>query len=767
MPNSASRGGLIVAVAVRYSLPLDAALDYAARGWRVFPCRPAGKLPLTEHGFKDATTDALVITAWREANPTANVAIATGAGLVVIDVDGLAGRASLRELEEKHGELPTTLHATTGGDGEHFYFAVPDGVEIRNSAGKLGKGLDIRGDGGYVIAPPSVHQSGHAYAWKSDLPPAPLPAWLLEQLLKKPARHETKPAPSMWSGEISAYAQAALEGEIDAVHRAPEGTRNPTLNTAAFKLGQLVAGGELGEQLVRDRLYDAARAAGLNERETLKTIDSGLRAGAEQPRNAPERAPATPSANGNDGRPRLALVEEPPAGGEQHLTDYGNAERLVARFGKHLRYCAAWGDWLTFDGTRWKDDHGAGVMRRAKRTIRDLYAHLGTIEDRTERRRFFQHLDKSESMSRLNAMVEAARTEAAVEVQPDQLDADPYLLNVSNGTLDLRTGALHEHDAEQLLTKLVPVAYDLAAECPRWDSFLETIFGDDGDLAAYVQRLVGYSLTGTTGAQVLPICFGNGANGKSTFLAVLQRLLGDYAHQAPPELLMHKDKPRGGSPTPELADLQGRRFVIAIETSEGGRLDESLVKQLTGGDTINTRRLYGHPFTFQPTHTLWLATNHKPEIRGTDLAIWRRVALIPFNITIPPERQIDQTFLLAQLWEEAPGILRWALDGCLSWQRDGLQPPAIVEAATADYRAEMDVLAGFLADCCVVEPDATALSGELAARYNRWCEENGEPPLPERRFQKTLTARGFKTEKGTAGKRLRRGLRVVREGTLA
>jgi putative DNA primase/helicase len=736
MPYNAPRGGLTVAVAVPSSLTLAAALDYAARGWRVFPCKPAGKLPLTKNGFKDATADAGAIATWWHANANANVAIATGAGLVVLDVDGDDGRASLLALEELHGALPQTLRAATGGNGEHLFFVVPAGVEIRNSASKLGKGLDVRGDGGYVIAAPSVHESGRLYTWTHEDDPAPLPSWLLERLVKKPASSAPRPAPIAWSGEISKYAQAALEGEVEEVLRAPEGTRNPTLNTAAFKLGQLIAGGELGEQLVRDRLYDAARSVGLDERETLKTIDSGIAAGAKQPRRAPEAS--APNANGNGHRPRLALVE-PQHSEDPHLTDTGNAKRLVDRHGEGLRYCHPWNTWLAWDGMRWRRDDNGEVMRRAIDTVLGFGRAAWEIEDSADRRKNVQWALTSENGPRLREMTRLASDHTKVIVAPDELDADQFALNVQNGTINLRTGQLQPHDRAKLLTKLAPVEYDAAAECPTWMTFLEQVFDSKTELIEFVQRAIGYSLTGSISEQVLFIAFGSGSNGKSTLLETLRALLGDYAQQTPTETLL--ERRTEGIPN-DLARLPGARLVSAAETGEGRRLNESLIKLATGGEPITARFLRAEWFEFHPIFKLWLATNHRPVIRGTDEGIWRRIRLIPFEVSFRGAAQ-DKT-LPARLREELPGILRWAVDGCLAWQRDGLGLPDEVRLATNDYREQMDVLLGFIDDCCALDnPAATTRSSELYKAYAEWCDANGERATSHIGFGRALRERGF------------------------
>lgn len=270
----------------------------------------------------------------------------------------------------------------------------------------------------------------------------------------------------------------------------------------------------------------------------------------------------------------------------------------------------------------------------------------------------------------------------------------------------------------------------------------------------YLQKAVGYSLTGDTGEQVLFFLYGTGANGKSVFLNVLQELMGDYAQQAPASLLMAKSE---GIPN-DVARLKGARFVATIETEEGKRLAENLVKQLTGGDTVSARFLRQEYFEFKPECKLWMASNHKPIIRGSDYGIWRRIHLIPFTVTIPPENRDRR--LPDKLRAELPGILRWAVDGLRIWLEEGLTPPLKVQAATEEYREDMDSIGTFLSECCVTEPTAKVPVRTLYETYVRWCQENGETPMKQRMLGKRLKERGFQQEKSTGGRMAWYGLRL-------
>ena len=422
-----------------------------------------------------------------------------------------------------------------------------------------------------------------------------------------------------------------------------------------------------------------------------------------------------------------------------NLTDLGNAERFVAHHGGNVRYCYPWAKWLLWTGSRWERNDAGRVHRLAKDTVRSIYGEAAAAEDEDRRKALAQHATRSEAEAKIRAMLELAKSE--VPVSPDELDADPWLLNVPNGTLDLRTGQLRDHRREDLLTKMAGTEYRPDASAPAWEAFLERVLPSE-DLRAFVQRSAGYSATGDTSEQCMFINHGAGANGKSTYQEALAAALGDYAMRTPTETLLAKRT--GGIPN-DVARLKGARFVAASETEEGRRLAESLVKDLTGQDTISARFMRAEWFDFKPTHKLWLSTNHKPEVRGTDNAIWRRIRLIPWSVTIPPAERDRK--LPERLGTELPGILAWVVQGCLSWRREGLRAPDEVRRATNEYRTEMDLLAGFLEDCCVVHRNAEVGATELYNAYKGWAEAGGERIETQRKFGTRLAERGFAKEK--------------------
>jgi P4 family phage/plasmid primase-like protien len=463
--------------------------------------------------------------------------------------------------------------------------------------------------------------------------------------------------------------------------------------------------------------------------------------------------------------PRVASEGAHPAGEEPAppeeesalpYSDYTNALEFVRDHGTQLRYCHLWGKWLVWTGTHWQCDTSGQVMRLAKQTIKRLARRIEHLDD-SAASALLAHIKVSLSTGKLKAMIECAQSEAGIPVQPEDFDTHPWLLNCANGTLDLRTGELRPHDRADLLTFALPVAYDATALCPTWDAFLHRIMGGNQNLIAFLKRAVGYALTGVIREHILFILWGVGRNGKSTFLNTLRTLLGPYAMKAPSELLMASNNDR--HPT-ERADLCGKRFVSAIETEQGRRLAEVFVKEATGGDPIRARRMREDFWEFQPTHKVFLATNHKPIITGTDTAIWERIGLVPFMVTIPAEER--DTTLPEKLEQELPGILNWALGGCLTWQAQGLGVPDEVQEATAGYRRDMDILGQFLEDCCLVGPNYRTKAADLYDAYKAWCDQQGVPYIVQRTWGMALTERGFERKRGTGGAHWWVGLGVVR-----
>jgi putative DNA primase/helicase len=432
-------------------------------------------------------------------------------------------------------------------------------------------------------------------------------------------------------------------------------------------------------------------------------------------------------------------------------TGLGNAERFVSRHGADVRYLPHRKKWLLWSGTHWKVDTTLGVWRLATDTVRAISTEVRKLDSADARKEMALHAIASEREARLRAMLAIVQSRPEIAIAPDALDRDPMLLPCENGTIDLRTGELRDHDRRHLITKAVPAPYQPDAEAPQWQRFLDTVLAGDRELERFLQRAVGYSLTGLTTERALFFLYGHGRNGKSKFLEVLRTLLAGYTVAADFGTFIER---KNEGTRNDVATLQGARLVTSSEVGEGKRLNESLIKTLTGDETISARFLYGEFFEFKPAFKLWLAANHRPVIRGTDGGIWDRVRLVPFTVRIPDEQ--EDKHLAAKLIAELPGILAWAVAGCLAWQREGLGMPPAVRVATAEYRRDSDTLGAFIEDLCELGPHLEESATTLYEAYTRWCKDSGE-------YQLTLTTFGNRLqERGITG--LKRGGKKYRVG---
>lgn len=550
-----------------------------------------------------------------------------------------------------------------------------------------------------------------------------------------------------------------------------------------------------------DTAYTAFSAYTLLEHDgDFHTAARTLPRPARQP-NADVPAMYDPSRNGT-----LPPTDIPTTRPDDRPLPYGdvyNARTLVTAHGDALRYCGPWDTWLTWTGTHWARDTTGETMRRAKQTIITLLhearaaldhvtasmVDLATQDETSEEipralkaqqkraNAFFAHAAKSLNNGPLTAMVKQAQSESGIPILPEVFDREHWALNVLNGTLDLRTGTLRPHNQADMLTKCLRVPYDPEAACPTWERFLWRVMGgsagdDDPDmrlaelearqandarartLIGFLQRAIGYSLTGDTSEQCLFILHGPTKTGKTTFLETIGLLLGEYAQQAEMNTFLHKEKDQVRN---DLADLAASRFVSAVEVQEGKRLAESLVKQLTGADRVKARFLFQEYFTYKPQFKVFFGTNHKPVIHDTDDAIWERIRLVPFTMHIP--RAERDKMLAGKLEAELPGILAWAVRGCLLWQKHGLHEPEAVEEATQDYRNEMDHVGQFLEDVCVLGDAYRVKPQLLHDTYKAWCTENTQDALTGTAFGKRLSERGFLSE-SVNGHRWRRGIGI-------
>ena len=426
--------------------------------------------------------------------------------------------------------------------------------------------------------------------------------------------------------------------------------------------------------------------------------------------------------------------------GEMQFTDITNRDYFLKAFGDKIRFCLMWNKFLLWNGTCWEIDKKGKVEEDCVDFVHHMYRGLRVINDLQLQKDFEKHLIKSESFRRIQALVGLLKMSKDIKVSDDELDTDNYLFNVNGITLNLKNGKGFPPEPKNLITKKSKFVYDKEAKCPTWDLFLMQIFNQDKDLIRFVQKAMGYSLSGDVTEQCLFILWGTGANGKSTFLNVLQELFGDYACTTGTETFMKKTSEQSN----DLARLKGIRLVTTTEVEQGKSLSESLIKQITGGDEITARFLYGEYFSFKPTFKIFMATNHKPKIRGADNGIWRRIKMIPFTVTIPPEQR-DKT-LTEKLITENSGILNWLIQGYAMWRKEGLNEPNAIREANEEYRMDMDAVGTFVNDCFDI--DATLRwrlpNQMLYQTYIKWCNVNNERVMSQKWLTMRMSEKGFK-----------------------
>jgi putative DNA primase/helicase len=422
--------------------------------------------------------------------------------------------------------------------------------------------------------------------------------------------------------------------------------------------------------------------------------------------------------------------------------DTGNAHRFTDSFGEVVRYSYIRKNWYYYDGKIWVIDQEGKIKTLADQVIEKMKKETVYVPEGEDEEEMKKALTKHIKATRNNRgktnMIK--ESEHLLPVKPSAFDSDPHLFNVQNGYLDLKTGTLHDHDKDKFFTKISNVEYTDKADCPLWLEFLDTIFNGDKSLINYMQRAVGYSLSGSTEEQMMFILYGNGRNGKSVFLDIVTELFGNYSANIQPQTIMVKQQSNNANP--DIAKLAGARLVTTTEPNEGVRLDEGLVKQLTGGDRVTARFLYEDEFEFTPQFKLWMATNHKPIIRGTDDGIWRRLAIVPFTVQIH-EHKVDKK-LTHKLRRELKAILNWAVEGYLMWKKTGLEEPQCIKDQRQEYRTEMDSIEAFIQDCCVLDNFANVQAKSIYQTYREWASDNGQYMMSNTKFGREMAKKFVK-----------------------
>ena len=438
-----------------------------------------------------------------------------------------------------------------------------------------------------------------------------------------------------------------------------------------------------------------------------------------------------------------------------NLTDLGNAERFAARYNNRVRWCETWNSWYVFNDRYWEKDIYGKVDQLAKATVRAIYKEASAEEDDAKRKQIVKHAMSSESSRAVRAMLDRAKSE--LPSTTSEYNTHIYLLNCKNGTLDLRTGELRPHNPHDLLTYCIKVNYNPLATCVKWEAFMGSIQQNNEGMITFLQQALGMSLCGDVSEQCLFMCHGLGSNGKTTMLEVVRTIMDDYGCAANIETFQMKQHEGINN---DVAELYGTRFVNASETKVGSRLNEALVKKVTGKEPLRARRLHENEFQFMPEFTLWLSVNHKPVIKDDSKGMWRRVRFVPFLVTF--EEKDLNPHLTEDLLEESEGILTWLVRGCLAWTRKGrLTIPDEVKAATEEYRVEMDVVTNFFADECIAtNSDAKVGTKQLLERFEHWCDEKSEK-YDAKQLKKVLHDRGFKSERSTGGRYVWHGIGLL------
>jgi putative DNA primase/helicase len=691
------------------------ALRYAERyGWRVFPLR--GKEPLIAGGFQSASTDKRQITQWWKHWPDANIGIACDSehGPIIIDFDEpkpheVSGFKFIKTLELPAEGLITRTAVSRPGHLHMYLAPMRDGTEIKRMIRPFTYhdrkvAIDILGDGGYVVAPPSIHPTtGKPYRWDDRRDLAPFPKRLFRFINRRSIKQIAPPLPEI-----------IREGERDSMLTSLAGSmrRRDASPSAILEALRVENALRVRPPLADSQLEKIARSIGAKE---------------------------------------SALEDE-------NMTDLGNARRFVAQHHERLRSVPSLmrNPWFVWRGSHWEQDSAGEAMRLAKKTVTSIHEEASAISDEEKRDALRQHAFKSESAERIRAVVSLAQSEPEIVIRQDQLDRDRWLFNVENGTIDLQSGEFYKHRRRDYITKISHIVYDRKAQCPQWEQFLDEVLAGDTALTGFLKRAIGYSMTGDVREHSLFFCYGQGRNGKSTFFEVIRELMADYAVQSD---FSSFQSTRNEGPRHDLARMRGARFVSAIEARGDRSFDETVLKQMTGGDTVTARHLYESSFEFKPQFKLWLAANHLPLVREQTEAFWSRIMMIPFTVIIPAHKRKKN--LSKQLVRELPGILNWALRGCREWRRNGLMAPDTVHRAIEDYREEYDLVREFFLANCTVDPKQWTSRVALYQSFTDWWSDTrGRNALSQVAFNRMISERAEIKPRKKGGMRGWKGIAI-------
>ena len=719
------------------------ALHYAEMGLAVFPLACRDKVPAVVGGCKVATTERTTIERWWDKNPQYNIGIATGnksSGLVVIDLDvdknkGIDGYDVLRDWQNKHGKLPETWQSITGRGGYHYFYK--DAIVHSNRVG-LYEGVDIRGEGGYIVAPPSVHPNGNIYEWEQG-----------------PEEYEI--------AQVDNIVNDFLKGEKQ---------RRDSEHKTNFKVPELIPEGKRVDTIVR--LIASLRTKGLDD----DAIKAAVRVENEKRCNPPLKEKELEKAvfpalkrdwqvnspyynnfnamNENDNKyvnEVLKKLNELNAVERFPMNDRGSADLFATVFMDVSRYNPTKKDWMYYDGTRWvADQEGMRAKRNAKTLADVLVRYSATVFLPDDKRQsYIKYAAGMMNYRSRNVMVTDAKDLNFFENM--ELDKDDFFINCRNCVLDLSEDQpkVLEHNADLLLSKICNASYNPAATCTLWEKTVNEIMQGDTAKIKYLQKMSGRFLTGDTSEEEFYIFFGaTTRNGKSTITEILLYLLGDYATTISPESLAIKANKDSRTASPDIAKLAGTRLVVASEPPRRMLFDSSLVKTLTGRDTVSARFLHENEFQFKPKFKLILNSNYLPVINDKTVFSSNRVKVIPFERHFAEKEQ--NKHLKEQLQQEIDGILNWCIEGLYMYRKEGLEPPEAVRTATHEYSEDSDKTGKFISEC-LVRSEHNLAAKDVYEKYSQWCNDCGLGIDGRTSFYEELKTKNLLSKTGTvAGK---------------
>ena len=685
-----------------------------------------------------------------------NIGIATGIGsdIVVVDLDGKESHNQLKKLESKNGPLPDTLRSVTGREyGEHRLYRSPkdqDGnpVTVPSKSKYIAPDIDIKGDGGYIAVEPSEHWTGNYYHFDQDpdnTEIAVLPMWVVDSL------NDDK-----WSkqeGCLFPEEKRKLEQqETNKKQDKKTYTQQYRLrhDNTATQMFYVCRNGEdeieaIECDLVSNHYYGDCPWHNSVSGRSLCIYDQE---GRFYCFGCTEKGYVIPQDEVDDmddkshDHIRGILVHRWKSKQKQYLlTDAGNAERFADTYNDRIRYNWDNKKWMVYDGVRWNAEEGEAIAHNyAVKIARSIYKESINKSDLDDKKKHVAWALKSESAFGISNLLKLARALPDIRTYSKHLNQDIYLFNCNNGTVNLKTGLLQEHNPSDMITELAPVDYDRDAECPLWMDCLDTWMGGNQEVINFLQKLMGMCLTGDNSSRVFPVFYGEGMNGKSKFLDTISEIMGSYADEAPENFLIEtKNEKKNG-----IAELKDKRLVIASETEKNVKLSSKLVKSITGDTRIKGRLLYQQSITFNITYKCILVTNHLPKVVD-DKAIWDRIHKVGWNVRIPSGKR--DHYLLEKLRKEHAGILQWLIKGCLQWlKEEKLVAPQSIIDSTNQYKEQSNPLKDFFEECCEIYLDAKIRISDLHNAYSEWM---GKYSLPKRDFNEYIRTNGFKEGRTT------------------